>query len=98
MADGQTAEGGAQQVEGGEPQGASAELDYKALYEAEKAHSRKWERQAKANREAASKLEDAQQASKTADERIADPLRDLEDERRRGWCSPEGGSMGYDSP
>ena len=35
MADGQTAEGGAQQVEGGEPQG-TAEPDYKALYEAEK--------------------------------------------------------------
>lgn len=72
MADGQTAEGGAQQVEGGEPQG-TAEPDYKALYEAEKearekaiAESRKWEGRSKANKAATAKAE------KTAEERIAD--------------------------
>ena len=61
MADGQTAEGGAQQVEGGEPQG-TAEPDYKALYEAEKeakekaiAESRKWEGRSKANKAASAK-------------------------------------------
>lgn len=72
MADGQTAEGGAQQAEGGEPQG-TAETDYKALYEAEKeakekaiAESRKWEGRSKANKAASAKAE------KTAEERIAD--------------------------
>lgn len=48
------------------------EPDYKALYEAEKAHSRKWEKQAKANKLAASALDEANQAKKTADEKIAE--------------------------
>ena len=73
MADGQTAEGGAQQQgEGGAPQG-TADPDYKALYEAEKeakekaiAESRKWEGRSKANKAATAKAE------KTAEERIAD--------------------------
>lgn len=43
------------------------EPDYKALYEAEKAHSRKWEKQAKANKSAASALDEANQAKKSAD-------------------------------
>lgn len=48
------------------------EPDYKALYEAEKAHSRKWEKQAKANKGAASALDEANQAKKTADEKVAE--------------------------
>ena len=82
MADGQTAEGGAQQVEGGEPQG-TAEPDYKALYEAEKearekaiAESRKWEGRSKANKAATAKAE------KTAEERIADLESKLSEKER----------------
>lgn len=82
MADGQTAEGGAQQVEGGEPQG-TAEPDYKALYEAEKeakekavAESRKWEGRSKANKAASAKAE------KTAEERIADLESKLSEKER----------------
>lgn len=48
------------------------EPDYKALYEAEKAHSRKWEKQAKANKSAASALDEANQAKKSADEKVAE--------------------------
>lgn len=82
MADGQTAEGGAQQVEGGKPQG-TAEPDYKALYEAEKearekaiAESRKWEGRSKANKAATAKAE------KTAEERIADLESKLSEKER----------------
>lgn len=82
MAYGQTAEGGAQQVEGGEPQG-TAEPDYKALYEAEKearekaiAESRKWEGRSKANKAATAKAE------KTAEERIADLESKLSEKER----------------
>lgn len=46
--------------------------DYKALYEAAKANSRKWEKQAKANKGAASALDEANQAKKSADEKIAE--------------------------
>ena len=49
-----------------------AEVDYKALYEAEKQHKREWERRAKANRAAADELARAQEAGKTAEERIAE--------------------------
>lgn len=56
---------------GTEPTGGE-EPDYKALYEAEKAHSRKWEKQAKANKGAASALDEANQAKKTADEKVAE--------------------------
>lgn len=83
MADGQTAEGGAQQVEGGKPQGTPAEPDYKALYEAEKeakekaiAESRKWEGRSKANKAASAKAE------KTAEERIADLESKLSEKER----------------
>ncbi len=61
-----------QASEGGEGNGDEGqEPDYKALYEQAKANSRKWERQAKANMAAASQLEDAQGAQKTAEERIS---------------------------
>ena len=53
---------------GQEPVGGS-QPDYKALYEAAKANSRKWEKQAKANKGAASALDEAK---KSADEKIAE--------------------------
>ena len=65
---------------GTEPQG--EEPDYKALYEAEKAHSRKWEKQAKANRTAADELAKAQEAGKTAEEQIADLKKRLDEKEK----------------
>ena len=55
------------------------EPDYKALYEAERAHSRKWERQAKANKGAATALDEANEAKKSADEKIAELEKRLDD-------------------
>ena len=80
MAEETVAAAGGAEREGGEPQG--KEPDYKALYEAEKAHSRKWEKQAKANKQAADELEKAQEAGKTADERIAELTRRLDEKER----------------
>ena len=68
------ADGGAGE-EGQEP-------DYKALYEQAKANSRKWEKQAKANKTAAEELEKAQEAGKTADEQIADLKRRLDEKEK----------------
>ena len=65
-----------------EPEKPQGEPDYKALYEAEKAHSRKWEKQAKANRQAAEELERAHEAGKTAEERIASLESKLEAKER----------------
>ena len=71
MADEQTpSEGAGQQAE---------EPDYKALYEQEKAHSRAWERKAKANKTAADELAQAQEAGKTAEERIAELTKRLDE-------------------
>ena len=64
---------------GNEPHGEGQEPDYKALYEAEKAHSRKWEKQAKATRSAADELEKAREAGKTAEEQIADLTKRLDE-------------------
>ena len=73
---------GAVQIEG-QPNG--EEPDYKALYEEAKAqaeeakaHSREWEKRAKDNKNAAKQLEQAQQAGKTAEERIADLTKRLD--------------------
>ncbi len=65
-----------------EPHGEDKEPDYKALYEAEKAHSRKWEKQAKANRSAADELEKAREAGKTAEEQIADLTKRLDEKEK----------------
>ena len=59
-----------------------AEPDYKALYEQAKANSRKWEKQAKANKSAAEELAKSQEAAKTADERIADLKKRLDEKER----------------
>lgn len=58
-------------AQGTEPGGGS-QPDYKALYEAAKANSRKWEKHAKANKDAASALDEANEAKKSADEKIAE--------------------------
>ena len=74
MADEQTpSEGAGQQAE---------EPDYKALYEQEKAHSRAWERKAKANKTAADELAQAQEAGKTAEERIAELTKRLDEKEK----------------
>lgn len=58
------------------------EVDYRALYEAEKQHKREWERRAKANKQAADELARAQEAGKTAEERIAELTRRLDEKER----------------
>ena len=63
-----------------EPHG--EEPDYKSLYEAEKAHARKWEKLAKANKTDAEELAKAQEAGRTADERIADLEKKLAEKER----------------
>lgn len=72
MEDGQGQEPEGKPGEGGEP-------DYKALYEKAKANSRKWEERAKANKSAADELEKATQAGKSAEERIADLTKRLDE-------------------
>lgn len=71
MAD-QSATEPAQGTEPGQEPTSGTEPDYKALYEAAKANSRKWEKQAKANKGAASALGEANKAKKSADEKIAE--------------------------
>ncbi|WP_075844679.1 capsid assembly scaffolding protein Gp46 family protein [Collinsella bouchesdurhonensis] len=71
MAD-QSATEPAQGTEPGQEPTSVTEPDYKALYEAAKANSRKWEKQAKANKGAASALDEANEAKKSADEKIAE--------------------------
>lgn len=70
-------------ADGAEPNGEEQqEPDYKALYEQEKAHSRAWEKKAKANRTAADELAKAQEAGKTAEERIADLTKRLDEKEK----------------
>lgn len=71
----QGTEPGQEPASGTEPSqepGGGAQPDYKALYEAAKANSRKWEKQAKANKGAATALNEANDAKKSADEKIAE--------------------------
>lgn len=67
-------------TEGTAPDG--AEPDYKSLYEQARAHSREWERKAKANKSAADELKAAQEAGKTAEDRIAELTKRLDDAER----------------
>ncbi len=67
---------------GAEPHGEEDDIDYKALYEQEKAHSRKWEKQAKANKSAAEELAKAQEAGKTAEEQIAQLTKRLDEKEK----------------
>lgn len=70
-------------AEGGDGANQEPPVDYKALYEAEKKHSREWEKKAKANRTAAAALEEANNANKTAEDQIADLKKRLDDKRRK---------------
>lgn len=54
----------------------SEEFDYKALYEQEKANSRRWERRAKANHS------EIETAKKTADEEIAELKKRLDEKEK----------------
>ena len=69
-------------TEPGQEPGGGTQPDYKALYEAAKANSRKWEKQAKANKDAAAALGEANQAKKTADEQIAELTKRLDDKEK----------------
>lgn len=69
-------------AEGGDGANQEPPVDYKALYEAEKKHSRKWEKQAKANKDAAAALGEANQAKKTADEQIVELTKRLDDKEK----------------
>ena len=54
------------QQSGQEPNGESQDIDYKAKYEEAIAHSREWEKRAKANKTAADELEQMSDAEKAA--------------------------------
>lgn len=62
----------AQGTEGGTP-------DYKALYEEAKRHARDWEKKAKANKGAATALDEANAAKQTAEQQIAELTRRLDE-------------------
>lgn len=61
-----------QGTEGGTP-------DYKALYEEAKRHARDWEKKAKANKGAATALDEANAAKQTAEQQIAELTRRLDE-------------------
>ena len=69
-------------TEGGDGANQEPPVDYKALYEAEKKHSREWEKKAKANKTAAAALEEANNANKTAEDQIADLKKRLDDKEK----------------
>lgn len=57
-----------------EQESASEDVDYKAKYEAMKAHSREWEAKAKANIAAAKKLQELEDAGKSELEKLGEQL------------------------
>lgn len=61
-----------------QPDPQPAEVDYKAKYEEAIANSRKWEGRAKENSTAAARLAEIEEASKTAEQKAAEKLADLE--------------------
>lgn len=63
-----------------EPNGEPEEIDFKAKYEEAIGHSRKWESQAKANKDAADELQKLKDAQKTAEQKQAEHLQALERE------------------
>lgn len=72
----------------------AAEIDYKAKYEETIAHSREWEKKAKSNKDAADELEKLREAQKTAEQKQAEHLANLErenaafkaKEQQRDWA------------
>lgn len=81
MADQNAAETAAGEAQNTEPNEGN-EPDYKALYEAAKANSRKWEKQAKANKSAATELDEANKAKQAADEKVAELTKRLDDKEK----------------
>ena len=59
------------QQSGQEPNGQSQDIDYKAKYEEAIAHSREWEKRAKANKTAADELEQLKQSQMSDAEKAA---------------------------
>lgn len=59
------------QQSGQEPNGESQDIDYKAKYEEAIAHSREWEKRAKANKTAADELEQLKQSQMSDAEKAA---------------------------
>lgn len=62
-------------LEGGEP-------DYKALWEKEKANSRKWEKQAKSNKDAAERLAKVEEDGTSVEEQISDLTKRLDEKEK----------------
>ena len=58
------------------------EPDYKALWEKEKANSRKWEKQAKSNKDAAERLAKVEEDGTSVEERISDLTKRLDEKER----------------
>lgn len=76
-----------------EPHG-DDEVDYKAKYEETLAHSRQWEQRAKENKDAAERLAQLEDAQKTAEQKQAERVQELEREnagfkaerQQRAWA------------
>jgi len=86
MAEQENATATTEAVESTEPHGAEgseSEKDWKAEYEKVLAQSRKWETRAKSNSEAAKKLAELEDASKTDAERLADATKRAEEAERK---------------
>ena len=71
--DGAGDETGAEGTDGGDTEG-DQDVDWKAKFEAEREHSRKWEQRAKANKDATDKLKQIEEAGKPDDQKVADEL------------------------
>ena len=63
-----------------EPHGEAQQTDWKAKFEQERAHSRKWEQRAKDNSAAAAELDKLKESSLSEAEKTAKRLRELESE------------------
>ena len=77
-----------------EPVKQESAVDFKAKYEETLAHSREWEKRAKQNKEAADELEQLKEAQKTAEQKQAERVQELEREnaefkaerQQRAWA------------
>lgn len=62
-----------------DPDGQSGDIDWKAKFEEERAHSRKWEQRAKDNNKAADELKRFKDSQLSESERTAKRIKELED-------------------
>ena len=69
-----------QSQDNAEPHGDEQPVDWKAKFEQERAHSRKWEQRAKDNSAAAAELEKLKESSLSEAEKTAKRLKELESE------------------